>query len=73
MASQQGFRIRGIRAVSARFKRGHRQLNPEARDQLLHVLDELLTGTLTPGRYLEKLSGYDSLFRPTEQETALGL
>ena len=62
MASQQEFRVKGIRGASNRFKREKRKLSQDAHAQLMRVLDELLTGTLTPSRQLEKLSGHDSLY-----------
>ena len=62
MASQQEFRVKGIRGASTRFKREKRKLSQDAHAQLMHVLDELLTGTLAPSRQLEKLSGFDSLY-----------
>ena len=62
MVPQENFRVKGICGAGTRFKRQNRKLSKEAHDQLTIVLEELLTGTLTPGRNFEKLSGYDSLY-----------
>ena len=40
MASQQEFRVKGIRGASTRFKREKRKLSQDAHAQLMHVLDE---------------------------------
>lgn len=62
MAPPHRFRAEAICAISPRFKKESHKLNLEAHVQLLNVLYELLSGTLTPGRHLEKLSGHDALY-----------
>lgn len=62
MAPQENFRVKGICGASTRFKQQKRKLSQEAHYQLKNVPEELLTGTLTPGRNFEKLSGYDALY-----------
>ena len=70
MAPQPTLRIAGIRGVSPRFKRLKRKLSPETASQLRQVLHELITGTLTPGRNLEKLPSYGSLYSVRLNKTA---
>ena len=48
MTPQPTLRIAGIRGVRPRFKRLRRKLGPEADSQLRKVLNEPMTGTLTP-------------------------
>ncbi|MCY4131329.1 MAG: hypothetical protein OXF39_01635 [Nitrospira sp.] len=70
MTPQPTLRIAGIRGVSTRFKRLRRKLSPEADSQLRQVLNELMTGTLTPGRNLEKLPNLGSLYSVRLNKTA---
>jgi len=62
MASQQAFRIVGVHPLTSRFKKHARKLSQASRDEMERVLDELLSGTLSSGRHLEKLSNDDQLY-----------
>ena len=62
MASQQTFRIVGVHPLTARFKKHARKLSQASLDEMERVLDELLSGTLSSGRHLEKLSNDDRLY-----------
>lgn len=62
MASKQAFRIIGVHPLTSRFKKHARKLSQASRDEMERVLDELLSGTLSSGRHLEKLSNDDQLY-----------
>ena len=62
MASQRAARIVGVHPLTSRFKKHARKLSRASRDEMERVLDELLSGTLSSGRHLEKLSNDDQLY-----------
>lgn len=62
MASQQAFRIVGVHPLTSRFKKHARKLSPASRNEMERVIDELLSGALSSGRHLEKLSNDDQLY-----------
>ncbi|MYD30140.1 MAG: hypothetical protein F4X01_00800 [Nitrospira sp. SB0661_bin_20] len=62
MASQQAFRIVGVHPLTSRFKKHARKLSQASRNEMERVIDELIGGTLSSGRHLEKLSNDDQLY-----------
>lgn len=62
MASQRAFRIVGVHPLTSRFKKHARKLSQASRNEMEHVIDELLGGALSSGRHLEKLSNDDQLY-----------
>ena len=55
-------RVDKIVNVSKRFERHVKKLDNRTRKQFEIVIDELLTGTISQGRHLEKKEGSDSVY-----------
>ena len=62
MASQRAFRIVGVHPLTPRLKKHACKLSQTSRNEMERVIDELLSGTLSSGRHLEKLSNDDELY-----------
>lgn len=55
-------RVHAFEQPTGSFARSVKRLSQPMRRQLAGVMDELLAGTLPPGRRYEKLAGGDSLY-----------